>query len=133
MPSATEAREYPLAEEPDLLVPPVAPELEHHVRAAGVAVLLDRLDAVGRRAGDRPAFVEDRVRHLGLRGEPAATLHRLGDRADLVLLEPGELEQRVGGALDVLDLVREVHGRDLACAVASLVAVMADRGDDSAA
>ena len=63
----------------------VAPELEHHVRAAGVAVLLDRGDAVGRRAGDRLALVEDLVRHLRLRREPAALLHRLGDRADLVL------------------------------------------------
>ena len=30
-----------------------APQLEHDVRAPGVAVLLDRRDAVGRRAGDR--------------------------------------------------------------------------------
>src|ERR671927_1209549 len=131
--SGAEMRQHLFPEEPDLLVPPVAPELEHHVRAAGVTVLLDRLDAVARRPGDRPALVEDRVRHLGLGREPPAALHRLRDGPDLVLLEAGELEQRVGRALDVLDLVREVHGRDLARAVAALVAVEADRGDDRAA
>ena len=70
-------------------MPVLAPELEHDVGAAGVAVLLDRLDAVARRARDRLALVEQRVGDLGLRGEPAALLHRLGDRADLVLLDPG--------------------------------------------
>ena len=59
----------------------VAPELEHDVRAARVAVLLDRLDAVVGRARDRLALVEHRVGHLRLGGEPAAALHRLGDRA----------------------------------------------------
>ena len=84
--------------------------------------------------GDRPALVEQRVRDLRLRGEPAALLHRLGDGADLVLLDPGEVEQRVGGALDVLHLVREVHAGDLARAVAARVAVgRVDRGDDGAA
>ena len=58
----------------------VAPELEHDVRAARGAVLLDRRDAVVGRAGDRLAAVEDRVGDLGLRGQPAALLHRLGDR-----------------------------------------------------
>ena len=111
-----------------------APELEHHVGAAGVAVLLDRLDAVGRRARDRAALVEERVRDLGLRREPPALLHRLGHGPDLVLLDPGEVEQRVGGALDVLHLVREVHAGDLARAVAAGVAVgLVDRGDDRAA
>ena len=38
---------------------------------------------------------------------------------DLVLLDLGEVEQRVGRALDVLDLVREVHAGDLARAVAA--------------
>ena len=40
--SCPHVRQHLLAEEPDLLVPVRAPELEHHVRAAGVAVLLDR-------------------------------------------------------------------------------------------
>ena len=106
-------------------MPVVAPQLEHHVRAAGVAVLLDRRDAVGGRAGDRLALVEHRVGHLLLRRQAAAALHRLGDGPDLVLLDPRELEQRVGRALDVLHLVREVHARDLARAVAARVAVVA--------
>src|SRR5919197_3854128 len=75
--SVAEMRQHLLPEELDLLVPAVAPELEHHVRAAPVAVLLDRVDAVGRRAGDRLALVQDRVGHLGLCREPAAALHRL--------------------------------------------------------
>ncbi len=45
-----EVWQHAIAEEPDLLVAILAPELEHHVRAAGVAVFLDRRDAVGRRA-----------------------------------------------------------------------------------
>src|SRR4029453_4838419 len=110
-----------------------APELEHDVRAAGVAVLLDRLDAVGRGARDRTALVEERVRDLGLRREAPALLHRLGHGPDLVLLDPGELEQGVGCALDVLHLVREGHARDLARAVATSVAIaLVDRGDDGA-
>src|SRR5919199_6186115 len=72
--SVAEMRQHLPTEELDLLVPAVAPELEHHVRAAGVAVLLDRLDAVARRAGDRLALVEHRVGDLRLRGEPAAAL-----------------------------------------------------------
>ena len=91
----------------------------------GVAVLLDRRDAVGGRAGDRLAPVEQRVGDLRLRGQPAAPLHRLGHRPELVLLDPRQLEQRVGGAPDVLELVRQVHAGDLARAVAALVAVAA--------
>src|SRR5881392_1610552 len=72
--TSTEMRQHLAPEQLDLLVPAVAPELEHHVRAAGVAVLLDRRDAVGRRPGDRLALVEDRVGDLGLRRKPAAAL-----------------------------------------------------------
>src|SRR6266542_7136905 len=75
---STEMRQHLLAEQLDLLVPAVAPELEHHVRAPGLAVLLDRSDAVGGSAGDRLAFVEDLVGHLRLRREPSALLHRVG-------------------------------------------------------
>src|SRR5439155_6137803 len=132
--SATELRQHLLYAEPYLLVSVRAPQLEHDVRAARVAVLLDRLDAVGRCPGDRPALVEERVRDLGFCGEPPTLLHRLGHRPDLVLLDPGELEQRVGGALDVLHLVREVHAGDLARALAARVAIaLVDRGDDGAA
>ena len=47
---------------------------------------------------------------------------------------PGEVEQRVGGALDVLHLVREIHAGDLARAVAARVAIgLVDRRDDGAA
>ena len=62
--SSAHVRQDPLAEEPNLLVPPVAPELEHDVGAAGLAVLLDRRDAVVGRAGDRLALVQQRVRDL---------------------------------------------------------------------
>ena len=62
------------------------------------------------------------------------SLHRLGDRRELLHLDPGQLEQRVGGAADVLELVRQVHAGDLARAVAAAVAVVGvDRGDDRAA
>ncbi len=47
------------ANQSDLLVPLRAPQLQHDVRAAGVLVLLDRSDAVGGRARDRLALVED--------------------------------------------------------------------------
>src|SRR6185436_20354014 len=133
-PSVAEVWQHLATEEPDLLVAVISPELEHHVRAARVAVLLDRGDAVRRRPGDRPALVEERVRDLRLRREPSALLHRLGHRADLVHLDARELEERVGGAGDVLHLVREVHPRDLARPVATRVAVRrVDRRDDGAA
>ena len=122
-----------LAEHPDLLVAPFAPELEHHMGAAGVPVLLDRGDAVLGGARDRLALVEQLVRHLILGGEAAAPLHRLRDRPDLLLVDAGELEERVRGSLDVLHLVREVHAGDLARAVAALVTVLSDRRDHRAA
>src|ERR1700730_12598179 len=65
---STEMRQHLLAEQLDLVVPAVAPELEHHVRAAGVPILLDRRDAVGGGAGNRHALVEDLVGHLRLCG-----------------------------------------------------------------
>src|SRR5260370_18838556 len=112
----------------------IAPELEPDVRVAGVPVLLDRLDAIARFAGDRPALVEQRVRDRRLRGEPPALLHRVRNRTDLALFDAGEIEERVRGALDVLHLVREIHARDLARAVAPRVAVgLVDGGDDRAA
>ena len=55
-----------LAGQPDLLVPIVAPEPSMTcVRPA--SVLLDRLDALGRRSRDRLAFVEESIVHLGFR------------------------------------------------------------------
>src|SRR4051794_10123171 len=105
--SRAHVRQHAVAEEPNLVMPPLAPELEHDVRAAGLAIVLDRRDAFARRAGDRPALVEQRVADLGLRGEPSSLLHRLCDGADLLLLDPGQIEQRVRRALDVLHLVRE--------------------------
>src|SRR5438132_529151 len=58
-------------------------------------------------------------------------LMRLGDGPDLVLLDAGEVEQRVGRALNVLHLVREIHAGDLARPVATLVAIgRVDRRDD---
>src|SRR5215213_3946847 len=103
-PHAREVRQHVLAEQPQLLVPVRAPELEHHVRAAGVAILVDRLDALGRRARDRPALVEQRVAHLLLRRQPAPALHRVGHGPDLLGIDLRELEQRVGRAADVLHL-----------------------------
>ena len=126
-------RQHLLGEQPQLPEPVLAPELEHHVGAAGLLVLLDRGDAVLGRAGDRLALVEDLVGDRRLRGEPPAGLHRLCDRADLVLGQPRALEQRVCGGLDVLHLVRQVHAGDLARAVAAALAVLVDRGDDRAA
>ena len=126
--------QHALAEQADLLVAVVAPELEHHVGAAGVAVLLDRADAVVGRAGDRLAAVEDRVGDLGLRGQPAAPLHRLRDGPNLLDVDLRELEQRVGGAADVLHLVGEIHPCDLAGSVTAGAAVgLVDRRDDRAA
>ena len=93
---SSELRQHPLAEEADLVVPLVAPKLEHDVRAAGITVLLDRLDAVDGRSGDRLAAVEQRVGHLLLRGEPTALLHRLGDGLELLHLDPRQIEQRFG-------------------------------------
>src|SRR5439155_22661986 len=94
----------------------------------------DRRDAVLGRPRDRLAVVEQRVGHLGLRREPPTLLYRVGDRPDLVLLDTGKLEQRVGRTLDVVDLVREVHPGDLARPVATLIAVgRVDRGVDGAA
>src|SRR5215204_2065981 len=69
---STEMRQHLAPEQLDLLVTVLAPELEHHVRAAGFAVLLDRGDAVGGSAGDRLALVEHLVRDLRLCREPAA-------------------------------------------------------------
>src|SRR5213083_2264695 len=65
-------RQHFLAEEADLLVPVGSPQLEHDVRAARLAVLLDRGDALVRRAGDRLATVEQGIGHLLFRGETAA-------------------------------------------------------------
>src|SRR3954465_1289406 len=110
---STEMGQHLLAEELDLVVAAIAPELEHHVRAARVAVLLDRRDAVCGSAGDRLALVEDLVRHLRLGGEASALLHRLRDGSNLVLGQAREVEQRVRRPLDVLNLVREVHAGDL--------------------
>src|SRR3954447_8444584 len=132
--TSTEMRQHLLPEQLDLLPAPIAPELEHHVRAAGIAILLDRRDAVSRRARDRLALVEDLVRDLRFRSEPAALLHRLGHGTDLLLRQTGDVEQRVGGPLDVLHLVREVHPRNLARAVPAGAAIgLVDRRDDRAA
>src|SRR6185295_6544290 len=86
---STEMGQHLLAEELDLLVPAVAPQLEHHVRAARISVLLDRGDAVGGSACDRLALVEDLVCHLGLGGEASALLHCLCHRSNLVLGQAG--------------------------------------------
>src|SRR5262245_4371173 len=112
--ASADVRQHALAEEAKLAGAVVAPELEHEVGAAGVAVLLDRGNAVVGRARDRLALVEDLVRDRRLRGQPAAALHRLGHRDDLVLRQARALQQRVGGRLDVLHLVGEVHTGDFA-------------------
>src|SRR5215813_1914157 len=112
-----------LAEQPQLLVAPIPPQLEHHVRAASLAVLLDRLDAIARRPCNRLAAVENVVRDLLLRGEAPTPLHRLRNRRQLLHLDAGELQQRIGRTADVLKLVGEVHGADLARAVAATLAV----------
>src|SRR5436190_6740201 len=123
-------RQDALGEELQLPEPVLAPQLEHHVSAAGLLVLPDCGNAVLGRAGDRLALVEDLVGHGRLRGEAPTGLHRLGDRDDLVLGQPRALEQRVGGALDVLHLVGEVHTGDLARAVAAALAVVVHRGNN---
>src|SRR3954452_6232625 len=73
--TSTEMRQHLLPEQLDLLPAPIGPELEHHVRAAGVGILLDRRDAFSRRARDRLALGEDLVLALRFRSEPAALLH----------------------------------------------------------
>ena len=118
----------------ELAAPVLAPELEHDVGAARLAVGLDRGDAVLGRAGDRLAAVEERVGHLRLRGQPSSPLHRRGDGLELAHPDLRELEQRVCGALDVLELVREVHACDLTGALTARGAIgLVDRGDDGAA
>src|SRR5512146_2965861 len=67
--TSTEMGQHLPAEQLDLLVATLSPQLEHHVSAACVAVLLDGGDAVGRRPGDRLALVQDLVGDLTLRGE----------------------------------------------------------------
>src|SRR5215204_2261512 len=96
---STEMWKHLLAEELDLIVSPVAPQLEHDVRAPCVPVLLDCRDAIRRRARDRLALVEDLVGHLRLGGEASALLHCFGHRPDLLLRQAGEIEQRVRRAL----------------------------------
>src|SRR5919204_3049668 len=131
---STEMRQHLPPEELDLLVSPVAPELEHDVGATGVAVLLDRGDAVCGHTGDRLALVEDLVCHPRFGGEPAALLHRVGDGPDLVLRQSGEVEERVRRSFDVLHLVREVHAGDLTCTVSTGVPIgLVDRRDHRAA
>src|SRR2546430_12515660 len=93
--SAAEVREDVPAEQPQLLMPAVAPQLEHDVRAAGVSILLDRLDAVARRTGDRLAALEKVVRDFLLGRQAAAALHRLGHRRQLLHLDAGELPEPV--------------------------------------
>src|SRR6476620_10852576 len=56
--SATDLWKHLLAEEADLVVATVAPELEHDVRAPRLAVILDRRDAVLGCARDRLAAIE---------------------------------------------------------------------------
>src|SRR6266487_3597129 len=131
---STEMWQHLRAEQLDLLVAPFAPELEHHVRATGLAVLLDRRDAVGGRSGDRLALVEDLVRDPRLRGEASTLVHRFGDGLNLLLRQPCEVEQRVGRTFDVLHLVREVHAGDLASTVSAGSSIgCVDRCDDRAA
>src|SRR5690242_21932245 len=48
--TSTEMRQHRFPEELDLLVPPVAPELEHDLRTTRLAILLDGGNAVARRA-----------------------------------------------------------------------------------
>src|ERR671919_3266338 len=120
--SVTDVREHLLAEQADLVMATVAPELEHHVRAPRLAVLLDCGNAVLGSSRDRLAAVEQGVGDLGLGGEPATTLHRVGYGRELLHLDPGKLEERVGRPADVLELVREIHAGDLARAVTALVA-----------
>ena len=80
-----------LAEHADLVVAPVAPELEHHVGAADLAVLLDRRDAVVGGPGNRLALVEELVGHL-------AKLH---------VAFTGDAFGASGRAIDVEFLVRD--------------------------
>ena len=104
------------------------------MRATRVAVLRNRGDAILRRPGNRLAAVEQRIRHLFLGGEPAALLHRLGDRRQLLHLDLGAIEQPISRALDVLELVREIHAADLPGAVAAGSAIRCiDRCDHGAA
>src|SRR3954453_4350264 len=39
--SRAHVRQHAVAEEPNLVMPSLTPELEHHVRAAGLAIVLD--------------------------------------------------------------------------------------------
>src|SRR5256714_313295 len=50
---STEMRQHLASEQLDLLVSVLTPALEHHMSGTGVAVLLDRGDAIGTPAGER--------------------------------------------------------------------------------
>src|SRR4051794_34018743 len=82
--TSTEMRQHLPAEEVDLLVATVTPELEHDVCAPCVPILLDRRDAIGGSSRNRLALVEDFVRHLCLGSETSALFHSFCDRTDLV-------------------------------------------------
>ena len=81
---SAEVREHLLAEEPDLLgrSSPQSSSMMC-VQPASRYSSIAAMQSLGR-AGDRLALVEDRVGHVGLGGQPAALLHRLGDGTDLV-------------------------------------------------
>jgi hypothetical protein len=99
--SSAEVGEHVGREQLDLAPAILAPQLEHHLGAAHVAVPLDRRQTVRWGACDRLAHVEDLVADCSSRSETPATPHRVGDRHDLLLREPRQLEQRLGGPLDV--------------------------------
>src|SRR5690349_24983366 len=94
-----------LAKKTRLLQPIIAPEFQHHLRAARGVVLFELFDALSGRAGDGTNFVERGIGNSASGGFAPAFLHGLGDWLKFIAREPGALEARVRRAFDVLHFV----------------------------
>src|SRR5262249_32668794 len=118
--SLLEVGQHCVAKELDLTSAIVTPDFQQDVRAARFAILLDAVNAFIRSAGDWADFAQDVVGYGLSRGFSSALFHGRGHGAKFVEGEPGAFEQDIGRALDVLNLVGQVHGRLFARAFLTL-------------
>jgi hypothetical protein len=96
-------RQHVPSEELDLLVSAIAPELEHHMRAPGLAVFLDRGDAVAGvpAIGLHLSRISSVTFAFAARRPPCSIASATGRISSC---EPGEVEQGVCRPLDVRTL-----------------------------